>query len=328
MSHDEDTFDTFLGVPNAPLDDADVAVISAPYEGTVSYGKGTASGPRAVIEASQQVETFDEELAWDLWDGLKIATLPPVDSDPAERPEAYLTRLRRACSGFGLAPPFPLGLGGEHSVTPAILAGVRKDARDLTIVQIDAHADLRAEYGGTIHSHACAMRRLLEMGAAQLIAIGIRSASPEEYEFIRSDARVHTWWAHQLDDPKAWDRLREQLTQLTGQVYFTVDVDGLDVSLCPGTGTPQPGGLTWQQAMRVARWLLLDSHAQVIGADVTETVPQPGTQVNQLVAAKLAVKILSYRFFREKTGRDPRASEPAHPAGGPRARRKTSPDAA
>jgi agmatinase len=296
---------SFLGVPNAGLDDADVAVISAPFEGTVSYGRGTGQGPAAILAASEQVETFDEELGWDLMTGLKIATLPPVECDPAERPEAYLARLKKACAGYGLAPPFPLGLGGEHSVTPAILAGVCKNPRELTIVQIDAHADLRTEYGGTIHNHACAMRRLLEMGAAQLIAIGIRSACQEEFELIRGDERIHTYWSHQLEEPRVWDRLREQLTSLTGPVYFTVDIDGLEVHLCPGTGTPQPGGLSWSEALRVARWLLLDSKALVIGADITETVPQLQSQVNELVAAKLAVKILSYRFFREKTGREP-----------------------
>jgi agmatinase len=291
---------TFLDLPNAALDDADVAVVCMPYEGTVSYGTGTAGGPAAILTASCHVETFDEELAFDHEEHLRYATLPPIVADPEERVEAYMKRLERVCAGFGLGPPFYLGLGGEHSVTAPMLAGILQDPAAVTVVQIDAHADLREEYHGSRYNHACAMRRILDLGVKGLISVGIRSAEREEYELAREDPRITTWYDHQLRDEKSWKKVLEQLRAVEGPIHLTVDIDGLDCTLCPGTGTPQPGGLSWSRALDVARVLGSRAEGTLVGADICEVSPQAGTQLNEMVAAKLAYKIVGYRFAEEK----------------------------
>ena len=286
----------FLDMEGAPLDEADVAILSVPYEGTVSYGGGTARGPQAILTAGPHLETFDEELAFDLDGGLRVATLPPITPDPAERPESYLARLKSACMGFGLCPPFPLTFGGEHSITPAVLGGIRGDCSDVTVVQIDAHADLRDEYNGTKNNHACAMRRVLDLGVKQLVSIGIRSCTGEEFEMARDDHRITTWYAHELRAPGRFEALLESLREIEGPVYFTVDIDGLDCTLCPATGTPQPGGLSWFEATDIARALVREGKAEVFGADIVEVAPMEQSQINEMVAAKLGFKILGYRF--------------------------------
>jgi agmatinase len=189
-----------------------------------------------------------------------------------------------------------LTLGGEHSITSAVPAGLRDDCGDVTVVQLDAHADLRDEYGDSKHNHACAMRRVLDLGVKQLYAIGIRSADAEEFALARDDERITTWYAHQLQDSTAWSDLLESLRDLTGPVYLSVDIDGLDCTLCPGTGTPQPGGLSWYQALDVVRAVARESQADLFGADIVEVAPMDQTRVNEMVAAKLAFKILGYRF--------------------------------
>ena len=286
----------FLDMAASTLEDADAAILSVPYEGTVSYGTGTAAGPAAVLAAGPHLETFDEELEWDADGALKVATLRPIAPDPAERPESYLTRLKSVCMGYGLVPPFPLTFGGEHSITPAVLAGIRDDLSDVTVVQIDAHADLRDEYNGSKNNHACAMKRVLDLGVKRLIAVGIRSCTADEFEMARDDDRIETLYAHQMRDPKIWMDLIEDLRALTGPVYLTIDIDGLDCTLCPGTGTPQPGGLSWQQALDVVRATVRESKADVFGADVVEVAPMEQSQINEMVAAKLGFKILGYRF--------------------------------
>ncbi len=293
----------FLDAEPSSPEEADAAVLSVPYEGTVSYGTGTAEGPAAVIGAGPHLETFDEELEWESDGSLKVATLRPIAPDPAERPESFVARLKGVCAGLGLVPPFPLTFGGEHSITPAVLAGIRDDLTDVTVVQIDAHADLRDSYHGSRDNHACAMRRVLDLGVRRLIAVGIRSCTAEEFALARDDERIDTLYAHQMHDPVRWQRLLEDLRALEGPVYLTVDIDGLDCTLCPGTGTPQPGGLSWEQALDVVRAVIRESRAEVFGADVVEVAPMAQSQVNEMVAAKLGFKILAYRFAPGRRGR-------------------------
>jgi agmatinase len=292
---------SFLGLENAPLERADVAVLCAPFEATVSYGKGTARGPQAILVGTTHLETFEEEMAWDFEGNLAVATLPEISRKKDEPAEIYLRRLRETAAGLGLAPPFPLTLGGEHSITPAVMGGIFPDAEDLTVVQIDAHADLRDEYDGSAWNHACAMRRVLDLNVRRLVALGIRSAETEEFALARDDDRIVTHHAHTLQDPGRWAVMIEELTGLEGPVYLTVDIDGLDVPWCPGTGTPMPGGLTWYQTLEIVRTLARAENATLVGADIMETVPQPHSQVNEMVAAKLAQKILSYHFHPKIT---------------------------
>jgi agmatinase len=286
----------FLDMDGAPLEAADVAILLVPFEGTVCYGAGTGQGPEAILRAGPHLETFDEELGWDVDGNLKIATLPAIGPSESERPESFLARVEKTCAALGLMPPFPLTFGGEHSISPAVMAGLRHDWSDVTVVHIDAHADLRDEYLGSPLNHACAMRRILDLGVAKLISIGIRSCTSEEYELARDDARIQTLYAHHMRDSKRWKSLLHDLRDLQGDVYLTIDIDGLDCTLCPGTGTPQPGGLSWSQALEVLQATIRGSRANLIGADIVETAPMAGTQVNEMVAAKLGYKILTYRF--------------------------------
>jgi agmatinase len=286
----------FLDMPGVPLDAADVAVVSVPWEGTVSFGARTAAGPAAILNAGKHLETFDEELQWEFDGNLKICTLPAIEPGPAERPESFLVRVQKTCAAVGLAPPFPLTFGGEHSITAAVMAGLREDWSEVTVVHIDAHADLRDEYAGTRLNHACALRRVLDLGIEKLISIGIRSCTSEEFTMARDDVRIETLYAHQMHEPRRWTGLLDRLRDLEGPVYLTIDIDGLDCALCPGTGTPQPGGLSWEQALEVLRATIRESSATIIGADIVETAPMPQSQVNEMVAAKLGFKILGYCF--------------------------------
>lgn len=291
----------FLDLDNCNIDGANVVLLPLPYDGTACYGKGTANGPPAILEASTHVELWDEELDLDL-DAIAFHTRDAVAPGDDEPPETYLQRVFESAINIDNTSALLLGIGGEHSLTPPLVRAAAKRFRDdaddlsgITVVQFDAHSDLRDEYSGTPHSHACAMRRVVERGA-NVIAIGIRSADREEFEYGTSTGRVETFFAQQLEEsPDAEARLLERLRTLTGDVYVTIDIDGLETTYCPGTGTPQPGGLGWWQTLRYLRALLLENDSQrLIGADLVETAPQPGTQVNEFTAAKLLCKAVAY----------------------------------
>ncbi|HBO43776.1 MAG TPA: hypothetical protein DD670_07560, partial [Planctomycetaceae bacterium] len=214
----------------------------------------------------------------------------------------YLARVLEHARLYQAMSGLVVGVGGEHSLTPALVRAAVDDPEDLsnlTVVQFDAHADLRDTYNDSPHSHACAVRRLVERGA-RVVAVGIRSADREEYEFGRDCDLVRTFPARELAmEPEVEASLTAELGKLDGPVFLTVDIDALEVSLCPGTGTPQPGGLGWWPALKYLRRLLRENRRiDLVGCDVVETVPQPGTQVNETVAAALLAKIVAYRFAR------------------------------
>lgn len=285
----------FLGLPQSEPEHADFIILPLPYEGTVSYGPGTARGPTAVLAASEQVELWDDELEFEL-DSLKFHTVAPVIAGTDESPESFLSRVESIASAFQSSRGIPIGIGGEHSLTPPLVRAAARstDLSELTIVQVDAHTDLRHEYEGTIHSHACAMRRLTDAGA-NLIAIGIRASCKEEIEYVATNPGIQLHRAQQLaTDPDSFDKLLDQLRWLTGGVYLTVDIDGLSPSLCPGTGTPEPGGLGWYATLQLLRALLHDSQNNLIGMDFVETVPMPNSQVNEFTTARLISKAIGY----------------------------------
>jgi agmatinase len=289
----------FLDLPQSAPERADVLLLPCPYEGTVSYGPGTASAPRAIWEASQHIECWDEELDWDL-NSLHYHSADPVVPASSASPEDYQHQLRRAARDLHACGGLVVGVGGEHGVSPALASAACVDPEDLshlTVVQIDAHADLRDHYHETPYSHACAMRRVLDKQAS-ILAIGIRSADHDEFRHGCDTGRVRTFFAQQLADGGDTERkLIETLGRLHGDCYLTVDMDGLDAALCPGTGTPQPGGLGWWQALRYLRHLLLHNpNVRLVGFDVVECVAQPQSQVNQMAAAKLLAKVLAYHF--------------------------------
>lgn len=292
-------FRRFLDLPDADPQHANVLLLPLPYESTVCYGRGTARGPDAVWTASRHVECWDEELDWDL-DRLAWFSSDPVMPPPDMSPNSYLQTVFQRAKWLHQLPGLVAGVGGEHGLTPSLLAAScpdPEDMSDVTVVQIDAHSDLRDRYEGTRHSHACAMRRVVDLGAT-VVAIGIRSAEREEFRYGQATQRVRTYFAHQLasDDGCQNDLLRD-LSRIQGKCYVTVDMDGLDCSLCPATGTPQPGGLEWWQTLRYLKCLLhANRDVQLVGFDVVETVPFAGSQVNELAAAKLLTKVAAYWF--------------------------------
>ncbi|MBN1589018.1 MAG: agmatinase [Pirellulales bacterium] len=299
------TWPTFLDLPDVPATKADVILLPLPYEGTVSFGRGTSRAPEAVWRASTQIELWDDEVQFDLG-SITYHTTPAVVPRLDESPASYLERVFEQGQLYQAMSGLVVAVGGEHGLTPALVGAAVDDPNDLsrlTVVQLDAHADLRDTYDGSPHNHACAMRRLIERGA-RAVAIGIRSVEREECVFGQQSGLLQTFTARQLATERAVEaQLLDLLGSLAGPVYLTVDVDAFEVSLCPATGTPQPGGLGWWAAMKYLRRLLHENRQiELLGCDVVETVPQPGTLVNETVAAALVAKILGYHFAQPNRG--------------------------
>jgi len=283
----------FLGLPSLGLDEADAVVLPLPLERTVSYGKGTAGAPRAILDASCQIEFFDEETLVDFEQRPRLHTLAPLADEGSV--EDYLERVRKSVAG--LRGKFLLSLGGEHTVTWGVASGLAGDLSKLTVVQIDAHADLIDELDGLRWSHGTVMRRLWENGC-RLVQIGVRSLSRSEYELARTHERIVTFYAHEL--AANWGAVLSALAAVKGETYLTVDVDGLDPSVIPSTGAPQPDGLTWARTMEVIRALTRAPQCELLGADVVEFVPSPNPPGCDIIAARLAAKILAFWFAARK----------------------------
>lgn len=290
----------FLDIQSADAAAADVLLLPLPYEGSVSYGGGTAAGPQAVWRASAEVELWDEQLDLDL-QTIRWHTAAPVVPQSGESARDYLARVQQAAMELNKHRGLVVGVGGEHSLTPPLIRAARgnDDLSGLTVVQFDAHADLRDEYNGSPHSHACAMRRVVKQ-SADVLAVGIRSADAAEADFARRSDRVKTFPArllsrHLLPGEKNKEaELLAALRGLAGDVYLTIDIDVLEVCLCPATGTPQPGGLGWWQTLRYLHALLVENRqCRLIGFDLVETVPQATNQVNEFTAALLLAKVIA-----------------------------------
>ncbi|HEY0753399.1 MAG TPA: agmatinase [Ktedonobacteraceae bacterium] len=284
---------TQFGAPDAPYCDpatARVTIIPAPLEYSVCYMQGTHLGPQAILEASSQMELYDEELDW-----------CPIEAGVHTRPLLNYHGMDHAAAlvATGLAVrevlargQLPLVLGGEHSLSASPIAEVRNYFPDLTVLHIDAHGDLRDEYEGTQLSHASIERRVVEMGIP-LTEIGIRSFSPEEAEFMCSKPDVAIVWGYQLARGTAtipWERLSKH-------TYVTIDLDALDPSEMPAVGTPEPGGLHWYQLLDLFREIC--QHTTVVAMDVVELCPMENQTRADFLAAKLVYKMIGYRFYEE-----------------------------
>lgn len=285
--------DNFLGLPPevAAFDAARVLVLPLPFEATVSYGAGTAQGPQAIITASQQVELYDREVDAEPAMAYGVHTLdaPSLPGDP----EAAVAAIAAATQAAAASGKFVVGLGGEHTVSVGFGRGLLAAlGGPITVVQIDAHADLRDEYEGSPYSHACIARRLLDHpGVEQLLQLGIRSVCTEEVTFARAHLdRVRTWYAEEVHAGGWQAELAERLAGR--RVYLTIDVDGLDPAIIPATGTPEPDGLTWRETLAILR--LVGDTGQVIGLDCVELAPYPGQHAADFAAAKLVYKAIGY----------------------------------
>ena len=308
----DDSLPTFLGLPEDGKAAPDVVILPLPYELTTSYGQGTAEGPVACLEASAQVEVYEVMLGEDLPAGLAFRTEKPWTSDAGsllEQLDDMEAFLRPWCSG----DVFPMALGGEHGILPPLLAALRDhpaldgDLGRLTVVQIDAHADLRSQLDGEPFSHASAAARALDLGVGRLLQVGVRAHSLEEQQRIDDDARITTWFARDVMAPRGgetnWASFLEVLKGLEGPVHLTFDIDGLDGTLVPATGTPVPGGLSFWHAVQAIEAVFSAPKATVISADVNEIARQDGTPLTQFTAAMVATKIVGAHVSARRAGR-------------------------
>ena len=280
----------FLGLPKENKNKKKVYIIPFGLEKTVSYSSGTKNGPKKIIEASHQVELFDEELKLEPYKKFNIKTLK--QEKIKSKLNDSLNQLSKIIEKTLKSKCFPLTLGGEHSITPAIIKPLVKKYSNLTIVQIDAHADLRDGYMGIHNSHAAAMRRCLDNKNVKIVSIGIRNLCQEEFNYFKkNNKRIEIFWGNEMHK---WSMEKLSKILKNKDVYLTFDLDGFDSSLMPATGTPEPGGLFWSDAMRVLKTVFKNSN--VIGADVNELAPNPHLHACDFLAAKLVYKILSYKF--------------------------------
>lgn len=268
-----------------------VAVIGAPLANTVSWQRGTELGPAAILAASETLELFDDELLVETW-RIGIETLPMLDLADCPSDRACL-RIGEAVAGVLAKGRLPVLLGGEHTVSlPAILA-CRDRYPGLHVVQVDAHLDLRDRYEGSPYSHACVMRRVAEAGIP-FTQVGIRSISLEEWRFV-TDRGLRPWTMERIRGEADW--LAAICGGIDGPVYLTIDVDGIDPSVIPATGTPEPGGLTWREILSLCR--AIAARHRVVGLDCVELAPAPGLHHADYAAAKLIYRCLGYIFLKE-----------------------------
>jgi agmatinase len=274
---------------SSDFEKSQVLILPVPFEKTVSYGRGAGEGPSALIDASRYMELYDEEIGGETSD-IGIHTLPAIETDlePAEMMAVLEQEVRRLLD----TGKFLCMLGGEHSISPPAVRAFAQRFPKLSVLQIDAHADLRESFEGSPHSHASAMRRIVEVCPA--VQVGIRSLSLDEARAIPS-LPTRVFYAKDIVGRTDW--VDAAVDSLTEDVYLTIDVDGLDPSLVPATGTPEPGGLLWNEVLTLIRTLAARRH--VVGMDLVELCGSSTSNVSSFLSAKLIYKTLGY-IFRDK----------------------------
>jgi len=283
--------DGFLGreasQDSAP-EEARAAVLPYGLEATVTFAGGTAKGPQAILNASQEVELFDEEYWREPVRDYGVATLAPPEIP--QHVGTALDGLAAKLETILAQRRFPLVLGGEHSITPGAIRPFLARVPDLAVLHFDAHADLRDGYRGEAYSHASAIRRVMDDPAVEVVSVGLRNIAAEEAAFFEANGeRLRIHWAK---DKPFW-RLEEIVAPLRNRpIYLTVDLDAFDSAVMPATGTPEPGGLLWQEVLAILREAA--AAGSIVGADIAELAPQPGLHGCDFLAAKLGYKILSY----------------------------------
>lgn len=287
----------FLGIA-APehfsWESSKVAIQQVPYEHTSSYIAGSEKGPAAVINASHYVEFYDEETETEHFQDLGICTLPPIQFGKLTD-RAAVDLIRDKTRQLIEAGKYVVSLGAEHTVTLGFVEAHLEKFPDLSVVQIDAHSDLRLAYNDNPYSHASVMARVHDLNVP-LVQIGIRAQSKEEADLIRSSDNIHTWYAHMLQDGDAW--MDAAIEKLGPNVYLTIDADGFDPSVVPAVGTAEPGGLTWWQGCRFLRKLC--AARNVVGFDIVEIAPRTTDIISEFSMAKLLYRILGYQHIYGK----------------------------
>ncbi len=268
---------------------AKAVILPIPLESTTSYVSGTRNGPREILIASTHLELWDEETNTDIHP-IGIYTLPEMEL-PFDDMADIMAEIRRVTTAILEHDKFPIILGGEHSITSPIVAAMATKYPGLSVLQIDAHADLRDTYMGTRFNHACAMRRVLEY--ARSTQVGIRSMSTEEANIVSTLPTEIFYDVNMRRDPNWIDQVVESLGET---VYMTIDCDGMDPAIMPATGTPEPGGLSWFEMLSLLRAVI--SRRNVVGCDLVELSPLPGIVAPNFLCAKLIYKILTYQFSK------------------------------
>ena len=281
----------FLGIDNKFNFKEKAIVVPFGLEKTVSYGSGTRNGPKEIIKASHQVELYDEELNCEPYKKIGIRTLSPfkINKD-IKKALKKISTINKELLDKKL---FPITLGGEHSITPGCIKPFVKKYKNLCLLHFDAHADLRESYNKQKFSHASAIRRCLDYKNVSLISFGIRNISADEVPFLKKNSnRIKIFWAK---DKLKWNLKKFQNLIKNKIVYLTFDVDGLDSSIMAATGTPEPGGLLWDETLNIIK--IASKHSKIVGADVNELAPIKGFNSYNFLVAKLVYKILSYKFL-------------------------------
>lgn len=277
---------TFAGIPDefAKYNNSKIVLIPVPYDGTSTWQKGADKGPEAFLEATENMELYDIETNTEVYrEGIYLAE--PVTE--ASSPEAMVQAVYETTKKYLKDHKFVTLFGGEHSITIGSIRAFKEAYNNLTVVQIDAHADLRKEYNGSANNHACALYEASQN--TNLIQVGIRSMDISE---TRVMDREKVFFTHELIYRDDW--MDDALDLMTPNVYITFDLDALDPSIFPATGTPEPGGLFWQETLEFLQKIMKEKN--VVGFDLNELCPQPGSKVSEFLAAKLYYKMLSYQF--------------------------------
>ena len=281
----------FLGIDNKFSFKEKAVVIPFGLEKTVSYGSGTKNGPKEIIKASHQVELYDEELNCEPYKKIGIKTLKPFKIN--KNIKIALKKISDINSKILDKKLFPITFGGEHSITPGCIAPFAKKFKKICLLHFDAHADLRESYNGEKFSHASAIKRCLDYKNVSVISFGIRNISSSEIPFLKKNSkRINIFWAK---DKAKWNLIKFKKLIKNKTVYLTFDVDGFDSSIMPATGTPEPGGLLWDETLDIIK--IAAKNSNIVGADINELAPIKGFNSYNFLVAKLAYKILSYKFL-------------------------------
>ena len=281
---------TYAGIPeeNATLENSKVMLVTVPYDGTSTWGKGADKGPELFLDASENMELYDIETATEPYlEGVYLAGEVTEDSSPEAMTEAVYQKTKEMLQHDKLFTLF----GGEHSVSIGSIRAIGEKYENLTVLQLDAHTDLRPEFHGSTSNHACAVFEANQKH--NLVQVGIRSCDVEEMQYV---PKGQCFWAHEIAENPNW--IEDVLSKVSGNVYITIDLDAFDPSIAPSTGTPEPGGLAWYPTLKLLRKVF--EKCNVVGFDIVELMDSPMAKPTAFLAAKLYYKMLAYYHLAEK----------------------------
>ena len=282
---------TYAGIPeeNATLENSKVMLVTVPYDGTSTWGKGADKGPELFLDASENMELYDIETATEPYlEGVYLAGEVTEDSSPEAMTEAVYQKTKEMLQYEDKL--FTL-LGGEHSVSIGSIRAVGEKYENLTVLQLDAHTDLRPEFHGSTSNHACAVFEANQKH--NLVQVGIRSCDVEEMQYV---PKGQCFWAHEIAENPNW--IEDVLSKVSGNVYITIDLDAFDPSIAPSTGTPEPGGLAWYPTLKLLKKVF--EKCNVVAFDIVELMDSPMAKPTAFLAAKLYYKMLAYYHLSKK----------------------------